>query len=367
MAQIERLDAVRGASSLVVLFSHVAQVFMYRLSGDQGSVPTFFYNASLHAVLIFFLLSGHLITRSILSNQARNGTLDIVDYLAARVARIYPPLVGSILLAILVYALIVFMWLPGAYAYGLPTDVYVARSAYVITARDLLGALLVQGGMLRVNGPLWSLYIECHLYFAALLFFLALAGRKRWLMLAALLLLVAYDYWKFDHFVVSVIVWSLGALTAFRLRSHRWLGVLAILACAFLVAVAVLDGSLLGAASSPLSLPVQVAASTVYAWLLFGTALEKWKPPRWMIASADYSYSLYVIHFPLLLFALSLSQGFMGTSVFRTSLVCALATVGCISCAYFFARIFERQALFKRLILNSLPQAIRTRRAPGAG
>lgn len=70
--------------------------------------------------------------------------------------------------------------------------------------------------------------------------------------------------------------------------------------------------------------------------------------------TGDFSYSLYVIHFPLLLLALSATQDFMGSSVWRSCIVATSATIAVIAVSSAFAVFFEDQRRFKPHIYHVL-------------
>lgn len=342
MVHERKLDALRGIASLVVLFAHAAQVFVWRLVGEDSTLAVIAENAARHAVLVFFLLSGYLITQSIQSNVRRNGGFVVRDYAVARIARIYPPLIGALALT-LVAGLI--LQAVGATSIGVPGDLYAVRESYQAGLSEAVSALLLHDrAMEQANGPLWSLYMECHLYVIGAFAALAATGRARWLSAAVAVGL----FWHWNNAVVDfglfAAVWAMGAGLALagRVKFAGW------------IAAGVALGMTLGAWVDPAWLgyrnPVAVLGFCVlYAYAIF-LRPEGANPPRWMVASAGYSYSLYVIHFPLLLGTLALTQGWLGVSLPRTLAVAALASAGCIFAAYWLARVLEDQARFKPMI-----------------
>ncbi|HEX2939443.1 MAG TPA: hypothetical protein VHO91_00235, partial [Rhodopila sp.] len=93
----------------------------------------------------------------------------------------------------------------------------------------------------------------------------------------------------------------------------------------------------------------QLLVSGLFCCLLI-LAPPRWRYPRWLVASGGISYSLYVIHWPLLLLALSLTQAWMGASYVRTAMVAASAVGLIIPFTIGFARVFERQAFYRQLL-----------------
>lgn len=355
-----RLDVVRGLAALTVLAAHAHQVFFLRILGPGAPSSILSSALSRHAVLIFFLLSGNLITRSIMLNIRRNGQFAIGEYVASRFARIYPPLLGSIGICLMVWLAIKLFNLPGAVAYGQPGDLARVRDAYTIHVSDIFGALLMRGGLLEANGALWSLFVEVQTY--ALAMMIATLAAPNWLtrICAALIGVICLQLLRTQYFFV--IIWFLGAATYFWVppRIPALLSTLALGAA--IIAVAVMQPALLGPqADTAAGQGVQFLCCLVYCLLLFALPPRLTYPPA-LIATGNFSYSLYIIHFPMLLLALSLCQDWAGHSLARTAAVFACAIIAIVSTAIPFARFFEQQDKVKRFLLgNARPFAPKQR------
>jgi peptidoglycan/LPS O-acetylase OafA/YrhL len=292
-----KLDALRGMASLVVLLAHVVQTFSLPIPYTE--------HAARQAVIVFFLLSGYLITGSLAANVARNGSLDVQAYVRARFLRIYPPLLGSIALVL------ACVWVAQALSLNAPR---LTVSWYTVKSMLWMGNAAQQA-----NGPLWSLGIEVRLYVAALLVSLAVTTRWRWVFAAAALLWMERDYRMFDLYVLCAATWAMGA--AARMLVGRKL-------------LLALGGIALSGAYLSADDAAQLAACLVYAWLIF-VRPEGSSPRAWMVATATYSYSLYITHFPLLLLA---------TAVSPSPLMAASMAPACIAFSYWFAKWFEDHA-----------------------
>ena len=92
-----KFELLRGIAAIIVLIVHAIQLYWFRLIGSSNEIALISGLFGRHAVLLFFLLSGYLITLSILTNIIRNQRFDWTEYAAARIARIYPPLIGAII------------------------------------------------------------------------------------------------------------------------------------------------------------------------------------------------------------------------------------------------------------------------------
>ncbi|MDE1010387.1 MAG: acyltransferase family protein, partial [Paraburkholderia fungorum] len=169
-----KFDLARRMTSLAVLLTHVFQVFWRRFFTIDDPYRYAASTIARHSVLIFFLLSGYLIALSIFGNRERHSRFDVAEYATTRAARIWPPLLGSVFVVLICYALITYLHLPGGSTpYGVAGDQSVAREVFTVSYAEIISSLLLLGGLGTANAPLWSLYFEAWLYVAAALLALA--------------------------------------------------------------------------------------------------------------------------------------------------------------------------------------------------
>lgn len=167
-------------------------------------------------------MSGNLITNSILHTVRRNGRFDAVKYAVSRVVRIYPPLLGTIMFCMVVWLIVRELELPGvAKPYGLLGDLYRIRETFTLSMGEVVRVLTMRGGLLEIDGPLWSLYIEFQVYMVAM----AVAAFWRGGLVAGFVcgILALYCAWLLRGQVFFVSVWMLGAVTAFWAPPRRLL------------------------------------------------------------------------------------------------------------------------------------------------
>lgn len=271
--QSQYLDAWRGGAAIAVLVGHSFQVFQTDPSPIWGAAAT-------GAVMVFFVLSGFLIRKSLDSCMTKS---DPARFVAARVNRIAVPFLFSIALTIALWAIAPAVFQTGDRTFPVPT----ARTGFSLQYLPST-VLLVNGffgGTLSANGPLWSL--SCEVWYYALALLLTL---KRWRWLG--LVIAAVLTWRSIGFAILGSIWALGFFLQTIPRLPKWLMVLPLGGL----------GLFLAAPTSEVALYVwEVSAGIGFAAHLAN--LSKAPPRTWISPSAEWSYTLYVIHFPLLLFA----------------------------------------------------------------
>lgn len=300
------LNALRGLLALAVFAGHSFDVFV-KPSGATPFLADALNNAAHAAVTCFFVLSGYVIAMSLDANRRRG--FSVADYAAARVMRIAPPLLATIALT----------WLAAAFlqAVGLQRVPSGARESFVTDPAAQLLALVSIGtaGQLEggLNGPLWSLVYEMQFYVGAGLVAATLFSRAR---LLAGLLLVAWGIAYFDGIdskLAMFLAFALGS-AAYVLRGapcHRTIA--AALIAAALGAACLLwsgDATVADLTRHRLLLAFDVAMAALCALLIQAIArtgaLQGWS------RLGDASYTLYILHFPALLFFDCIGAGALG-------------------------------------------------------
>ena len=172
MNQIRPLDGFRGLAALMVMWFHYFQVSHH--SGDSPLAHSFqrFMNIGQGGVDLFFVLSGFLITRILLSTKGDSKYLR--RFYARRSLRIFP-----LYFAFLVLFLLTASWLNGG------TPLWSEHWYFWAFSQNIPQAL----GW-PVNGPVhyWSLAVEEQFYLVWP--FLVLALSKKWLVRVSVVLFV---------------------------------------------------------------------------------------------------------------------------------------------------------------------------------
>jgi peptidoglycan/LPS O-acetylase OafA/YrhL len=361
------LDGLRGVLAIVVCLGHAHQIFIGPVEADGTASAALFAWAARLAVLWFFSLSGFVIAISVERNTARHGRFRVADYALSRAARILPPLiVVMVLTATAAVTLNALGWAETSIARA-------ARRSYTdgtITQLFCLAqltagcSLTADGTRIFANGPLWSLAFEIQLYVLAAVacaFSFARTLSLRLLIgaLGVVFLLRAY-IWLPAHssapqMILCYVCFGCGWLAA-NIRPKCGISlVAAAFGMTMFVGIIVSRGMVA-------SVPAMDSWSSVLIGEIgfgFGAAavlpvvgrlgLSRLKP------TGDFSYTLYILHFPLMLAAFfvvthtivptySLPAGWLMAAIFAP-----LAIMASWLLAHVIEKPKEHRALVRRL------------------
>lgn len=287
-ARENNLNLLRMLAAVAVVVSHA-----YPLSLGPGSyeplTDLFGFSLGSAAVIVFFAVSGFLITKSYDTSGG-----DIVRYSVARFLRLYP--------ALLVAALLTAFVLGPAYSTLRLSDYLLHRESWTYTplalslkyvSYDLPGVFVDNPFPRAVNGSLWTLYFEvlCYFWVAALGIVGILRPKTFWIfafLFASLYYCVRHRLIRLDdHYVELTLPFILGSAAYVYRASIR----LSWLVGGALVALAVIVSPSLGAQR------VLWTVAIGYTALWFGAA----RIPliRSYNRLGDYSYGTYIYAFPV--------------------------------------------------------------------
>lgn len=301
------MDALRAVLALVVAFGHIWALLIadYRPTDDLLVKSLYLAAGFGHpAVILFFVLSGFWITRSILLTPPARWTWS--GYLKDRLVRLLLVVVPALLLGGLFDFAGVATSSPTHLgqtgSYVLPRSI-----ATYLTLPDFLGNLVFLQGLVVApfgsNGPLWSLAYEFwfYIWFPALWF--ALTQRRFSFALLTLALGIVYPdlffhflSWLFGTLLFLVYRWCEANRTRVgAIRDTLWLP-------GALLFVATLAWGRTGAFAAE-----DPVLAFSFAMLLLGLLLRRTPALPGIAHLARYgretSFSLYAIHFPLMALA----------------------------------------------------------------
>ena len=290
------LDGLRGTAAMLVVLTHCCGGLLRTPEMEWWlyQTPLRLLTAPSGAVQIFFVLSGWVLAASLSRTSLVTG---IVPYLVRRVLRIQPPYMFGLLLA---WGLS-FFYLAPEDAAGLNGWL---RSFLPVHLEPsvLLRELLVPGVAGQQLSVGWSLYVEIVFSFWMPLMWL-ITKRLHWVFLLPLLV---YAYTGANEFPTlnwsSDFVFGL-VLFAERERLARWVNVLP----GFLqIGLVVLGLALFAAPTNLFKTPPEILRVAIGCAICLVAVLHiPWVrrifETRPLIKLGQISYSLYLVHFPILL------------------------------------------------------------------
>ncbi|WP_043345630.1 acyltransferase family protein [Cupriavidus basilensis] len=352
----KQLDSLRGFSALAVLVGHTNQIVV---APAYDKLSPWFGLLSQSAVMVFFVMSGFLIAKSIKGNIARHdGNLLLRKYLSDRVIRIWPPLLFSVVLMALLYQLAPAVFPSGSNAFLPAERNALARQAFIFEPTQMLGAALALNDFFTdtpsSNGPLWSLSIEVWYYVLAAI----IAWPRGWWKILSVPAATALFYvgWNNDQFYYYLPVWWAGYALS-ELHDRHWIPpakYLRAATAAFSVAAAAFAYKSLTVADARsawhflvlFNVTTGLCFAAILGLLLSGAI----RVPTAFAPAAAYSYTLYIVHMPLLLFAFGIFQTTIQSST-ALSIVAGVSFVPAIVwISKAASRIFENRPLVRSIL-----------------
>ncbi|MDV6332324.1 acyltransferase [Asticcacaulis sp. 201] len=299
------IDVVRALAAAFVVISHVQQIVIDRplAAGIVNQALSFATTQGENAVVVFFVISGFWIIRSVTRTAE---TFSWGNYLLARLTRLW-----VVLLPALVFGGVLdFMgttWFPSALYNGTQGAVSLTNSV-----SQSLGPVTFLGNIAFLqrllvntfgsNGPLWSLSYEFwyYIYFPALWFLLK--SKKLYFILPALAFLpFVPGLHLFGIWLLGGVVYFLAEKRPLKIQTrgvHFGLSLLIFL-WSLGIANLVNDHKMIA----------NVLVAISFAVLLYCALTAKLRMPKVLSPVARFgassSYSLYAMHFPLIVFVLN--------------------------------------------------------------
>ncbi|UHM90424.1 acyltransferase family protein [Rahnella victoriana] len=292
------LESLRGVSALSVVVAHFYQLFLARY---DASLYKYFALVAQSSVMIFFVMSGFLIGKSIQNNFQKNVYFSLPDYASSRFYRIYPPLIASIVITFCLYQLAFHLFQSGGATFSNP-DLWLKGRSLSFYPSHMIGVMTFTNGILNspfsFNAPLWSLPFEAWYYVIAGLIF----TRKPILIAIAIMIFVFICSIKHEFFTYSK-VWFFGLALSYAKINFNYSKPIAF------ILLAIVGVHVYKHAVNFISHGENIETYNMYFGLFFGLFLYlvilcKDVKINILPKSSKYSYSLYIIHFPIMLFSI---------------------------------------------------------------
>lgn len=351
-----QLDSIRGLSALIVLFAHCHQILIAP-SNDalfSGGVGLF----SQAAVMIFFVLSGLLIGKSLTRNIHQNSSLQLKEYFLDRFNRLYPPLMFSLFLVGILYFLAPYFF-PSNSLFFIESDQYLARQGYEVTLSSVFSSIFFLNGFIgntiSVNGPLWSLSYEFWYYVLAA--FLLKSSNPFYLLLFITLTIILALLNKI--FILYSIVWFSGLIVAilhnnniYNKTIHKVMYFISILGTIVFSYIFLSTEYKIPTINNEYLKILSLHFYKVFIGLLtscfiYSILIGDLKFTSIFKKSSNYSYTLYIIHFPILLFIFGIIQLKIENSLINSIIVSTLSCLFIIFISKMAARKFENIKFIK--------------------
>lgn len=365
-AAFENLNLIRALSGLIVVFSHFFQIFVMPVVG-RTRFTNIAIASSEYAVLTFFILSGFLIALSINRNIESHGYFEWREYLISRAARIYPALIASVVLCLLLYGALVVLGISGAGSLNHYSDIFPAtRSEFTLSWAEIFFTLLQTyafgpGGYISVNGPLWSLSYEVGFYLAAGFLITLMRGRGYARIFSVVCLItfaivsIKFGKYLFLHYGT---IWMLGVALFFYFdRGWVWLSPAKWYAGAIVTFfVLTLTNILLALSSLDGEFVHNYLSAIIIIFILSFTGRTQQVVFRYLSKLADSTYTLYLFHFPLMIFCYALIRDGYDLSPASYFTVAGIFTLSTVITCHFVSMVLENRRLwtsaFNRAVLK---------------
>ena len=376
-AQSLLISALRGLAALQVAAAHLrAEMYPGLRTLEDPSLAymglAFITGFAHQAVVVFFLISGWLVGGSLMNRFGKPQAL--AHYAIDRVTRLWTVLLPTLLLSLGIGLAI------GSAAPG-PIDVNPANDfSAAAFAGNLLGLQTVTVPEFGGNYPLWSLAHETWYYIQFPLLLLVIAGGgvlRRAAGAAALILLLATLR---DMISLYFAVWLLGAAFS-RIRidcGKAFQALLLVLTLALFVYYRMRGNN---DDLVPASFVQDLVCSIPFLLLLasFQRPLDKAAPAyvranRIAVFFSEFSFSLYVVHVPVIYLMRHLGQQFLGRGQLDPNAATDFLWYGIllgalVLAAYLFYLLFERHTIrirnaLKNLLLSPRVKPVRVALSP---
>jgi peptidoglycan/LPS O-acetylase OafA/YrhL len=342
------LNFVRWMAALVVVIGHADMYLGLFGGGDPAEWSSFRYlGAHAHAaVIVFFVLSGYLVAYAT-ERKSHLGNYSFREYFLDRWSRIY-----SVLLAAVGFTLgLDYVGSMLSPAYGNPA--FIPQDGFVF--RIIANLLSLQGVwgyriQLGSNPALWSVGYEFIYYLLfGVLYFRAQIFRRSWVGILVVALALGLIGWKmtayFGIWLTGVVAYHASHSPMIKRHSiSPWLPIAMLVAANHLLVYL----NILGA----IELLCDFAFAVVIAVLL-SLEVKQMAPLslRWRQINAymaDFSYSIYAFHMPVIFFICSLLfELWLRTIPFFSGLI--LVTVSILIARGFFHLAESHRKTFRRI------------------
>ena len=340
-----QFNVLRAIAALLVCMGHGYLIFYYPIY-KSPVVPLYLFGHA--AVMVLFINSGFLIAKSASANIQRNQHFNLYQYTAARVNRILPPFYFSLIFMVGIYFIAPYFFATGSRDF-MPISPVMSRAKVQLDLTSITGCLLFINEFLTktpvMNFAYWTLPFEVWCY---AIFGLLIWVKKRGGVIVAGIITLILTLLNVT-FICYLMVWGLGVWLAIQHNQNQPFSKRTI--------YTLLSGSLLmlvlgwcvyqfmlpkGADQEKILLALYGMVSGLWvSTLIYAVIHQKIHFPRCFEIFSKSSYTLYLIHFPILLFVYGVIQPYIYASFWVLSIAYILSIGLCVGLAMLIAKKVE--------------------------
>ncbi|SDD62700.1 Peptidoglycan/LPS O-acetylase OafA/YrhL, contains acyltransferase and SGNH-hydrolase domains [Mucilaginibacter pineti] len=315
------IHILRWSSAFLVIFNHLRSILFkdYGFIKNSNLFTKFFYfitGLGHTSVIVFFVLSGYLIAGSIIK-QVKNDTFDLKKYTLNRISRLYAVLFVALLLTVILDHTGIYFDHIGLYQNKIRTATLGFSIKDRVSIQYFMSSLFMLQGIvlppLGSNSPLWSLSCEFWYYilFPCIgLSFLFVKNKSKFIFIPVLIFLAVVVMLPFS-IVLYFIIWLVGLIPFYLTLNKAYYKFF--LGFAFIIW---------------LSLKKIIHLDNFYYDLILALIVAFWLSsfPNFNQASTNFrlklneklssfSYSMYLVHFPIIMLVLTLIKNSFNTGI----------------------------------------------------
>lgn len=342
----EQLDMLRGFCTATVLFGHAYLVFLYPV-WPGVMLPLYLFGHS--CVMAFFALSGFLICKSASYNIQKNNRFVVKRYAISRINRILPPFYLGCIVLLILYFIAPYFFATGSREINIISDT-MTQARMALDVKSFMGVLLFVNGFITDTPPsnfaFWSLPFEIWFY---TLFALLMVPNNRCCANIGILLLIVLSVLNYTFFLYALI-WCSGVIAAL-LHNHQYkLKRKTIVTSYSLITLLLIGFAVGGYCYFPFYFDKQryllalygtlCGISFCYLFYLMSFHYVRFYLPGKQLTPS--SYTIYILHFPLLIFAYGIVQPYVYQNMWLLIISTFLIALGIMLIGLLVGRYVER-------------------------